>query len=421
MQVRRKAVVRCIAIYAAALAVLTAALYISAFLPQDRIIENAKSSAELLVEEGAYPKSGDHAPSTTLDNWTDALMLNLSAAMNQDDLQSVWTNSYYGKADSKITADDLYAYSNGDEDMNKGEYPRYWMGFRASLRMALTFLNYAQIRRVINLVFFSLVFLTAASVAKRINTKTAAAFFLSVLFVRPQVISGSLQFTTCFFIALPAMLLVPIIESRKHWEAPFFMLLGMLTMYFDFYTYPLITLGYPLVYLYLLRRSREEAMGLRSVLADCGIWLGSYLVMWLSKLSLSAVFGHTDAFSNGMGALMGWLSPDKSTDNSVSIPEMLERLRYSIFPDSTWIALAALAVLVFFAYLLLLKRRGAYDFKLLKEYPALLILAILPFIWFCVAAKPTFVHAWFQYRSIAVSYWALFALLSMGFRIPKAD
>lgn len=399
--------------------VLVVPLYLSAFLPQDRILENARASAEMLVQEGAYPQSGDYAPSTMLDNWTDALMLNLSAAMNREDMEAVWTNAYYGKDGSKITADDLHAYAHGEPDMNKGIYPRYWMGFRWTLRLALTLFNYAQLRRVISLLFFSLLALAAGSVAKHVNRKTAFLFALSVIFVRPQIISNSLQFTTCFFLALPAMLLVPALDCRRQWEKPFFLLLGMLTMYFDFYTYPILCLGYPLVYLYLLRLNRGERMRPGSVLGCCGVWFAAWLLMWLTKLSLTSLLSSADGFGNGFAAMLARLGPDNSVGGKVPLSAVFTRLRWCIFPDGTWMALAMLGIAAGLGYLLLLRRRGAYDFLQLLKNPVLLILALLPLLWFSVAAEPSYVHAWFQYRSIAMSYWAFFALISTGFSRPE--
>ena len=44
------------------------------------------------------------------------------------------------------------------------------------------------------------------------------------------------------------MLLIPWLHRHGKWEGLFFMEVGMLTMYFDFYTVPLVTLGFPLLY-----------------------------------------------------------------------------------------------------------------------------------------------------------------------------
>ena len=41
----------------------------------------------------------------------------------------------------------------------------------------------------------------------------------------------------------------------------------------------------------------------------------------------------------------------------------------------------------------------------------LLMIAALPIIWFMVAAQPTGNHHWFQYRGIAVTFWAGFLYL----------
>ena len=41
----------------------------------------------------------------------------------------------------------------------------------------------------------------------------------------------------------------------------------------------------------------------------------------------------------------------------------------------------------------------------------LILIALIPVIWFMAAAQPTVNHHWFQYRGIAVSFWAAFVYL----------
>ena len=49
------------------------------------------------------------------------------------------------------------------------------------------------------------------------------------------------------------------------------------------------------------------------------------------------------------------------------------------------------------------------------KYLNLLLLAVLPFIWFCCTAQPIAIHYWYQYRSIALTHWAVGAYVTMTF------
>ena len=73
-----------------------------------------------------------------------------------------------------------------------------------------------------------------------------------------------------------------------------FMILGMTTMFFDFYTAPLITLGLPLLgWLICDNYSAHPAPVKKQALWSLkalAVWFGSYVSMWLTKLVLTEVF-----------------------------------------------------------------------------------------------------------------------------------
>ena len=45
----------------------------------------------------------------------------------------------------------------------------------------------------------------------------------------------------------------------------------------------------------------------------------------------------------------------------------------------------------------------------------LLAVALLPLIWFAVTAQPIAIHYWYQYRGIALTYWAVGAYVTQTF------
>ena len=41
--------------------------------------------------------------------------------------------------------------------------------------------------------------------------------------------------------------------------------------------------------------------------------------------------------------------------------------------------------------------------------------AVLPLLWFCCTAQPIAIHYWYQYRSIALTHWAVGTYVTMTF------
>ena len=147
-----------------------------------------------------------------------------------------------------------------------------------------------------------------------------------------------------------AMLLSPAVHKRPKWEGLFFMEVGLLTMYFDFYTAPLITLGFPMVYLYALGLKEGDAPSVKRLGRDTALWFGGYVSMWMAKLVLTSLLTQVNAVANGWNALMGRLgvSHTEGLEEYYSLELAMERLGDVIFSDSEGkvIFLAALAAVL---------------------------------------------------------------------------
>lgn len=392
-------------------------LALATCFPQQFIDANVAYSAEIMIAEGVYPSTLDRTRAGTLDNWTDALMLMESKAMTSKNVESIFSNPLfiYG---GENPVENLYEYVNDDDPLPTGGYVRYWMGFRVILRFLLVFLNYYQIKRYVSFALFALFALLICKICSGIDSKTAFAFAISIILVRPYIICYSLQFSCCFLIAFVAMLLVPKLAENQHLEKLFFMEVGIITMYFDFYTTPVITLGLPLIYLYLLRNKQNETMPVKQVLTVAVMWFIGYVLMWISKLVLTSVFTSYDGVTNGLNSMIGCLftpGPEKNT-GILNMVNLIKNVALTVFSDKAGLAIGLIILSALLTLAILMIRKGLICCSELLKHRCLLIIAAMPFAWFVVAAKPTAVHAWFQYRSVVVFYWGLFCWLLISHR-----
>lgn len=395
-------------VFSVSVVLALALLILAAFAPQGRILENLWESVDYLRMEGVYPHMADYSDASRLDNFTDILMLLETAATNDGYLGSVLTNPVYVYDHAGADLVELLeCYLNQMPHDSVGYYVRYWMGFRVLLRFALTFFSYFQIRRYLAVIFFSLFAAVICSIAKHVDGKLAFAFALSVILVRPYVMVNSMQYSCCFLIMFLAMLLVPRIFRNARWEGVFFMEIGVLTMYFDFYTAPLITVGFPLVYLCALQLRDGKAMSMRQIGKDLVLWMTGYVLMWLAKLTLTSMLTSVNALANGLGALMGRIGVTKTSglEEFYSLSRAAECLRDAIFCDreGMFVFLAMLAVLVM-AVVCTAVRKKVAGRDAMNLWP-FLVLAVLPFIWFLATIQPLAMHHYFQYRIIALTYW----------------
>lgn len=402
-------IVKYVALLGVSVFLALALLILAAFAPQGRILDNLWDSMDLLHSEGVYPFMADYSDSAWLDNFTDVLMLMESAATNDDYLGSVLTNPVYVYDEAGADVVELLqSYISGIPHDSVGYYVRYWMGFRVLLRIALTFLNYFQIRRYLAIAFFVLFAAVICSIAGRVDGKLAFLFAMSVALVRPYVIVNSMQYCCCFFIMFLAMLLVPKIHDRPKWEGLFFFAIGIVTMYFDFYTVPIITVGFPLVYLFALKQKQEQKLSFKELLKNLLLWLAGYALMWIAKLALTSLLTDVDALGNGLQALFGRLGVTKTTglEEYYSFSLAMERLGKAIFCDAEGKVIFLTVLVLCVAGFVVAAFRRRVTMRRVAALLPLAVLALLPFVWFLTTIQPLAMHHYFQYRNIALSYWA---------------
>lgn len=397
--------------------ICTAALFAAAFLPQERIAGNISHSLPDLVREGTYPRLKEGSSSAMLDNFTDSLTMMEVLGMNAEDPAAVFSNPLFLQKDDPLES--LVHYAEHPDLEPDGYYVRYWMGFRASLRPLFLAFSYSQIRKINLLVLAVLAALAMFSVAKNVNAASAIGLGACLLLMRPLIIARSFQFSTCFLLALAAMPLVPLVRRRRLRLGVFFLVLGMLTQYFDFYSVPALTLCLPLLYYAAARRSSGEEAGLRELSCAVCSWLGGYVLFWIEKLLLSSLFSPINSLQNGFDELLYWMKrrPESGQNRFAAA---FQNVWETVCPNGiAGLVLASLAA-VLILYALLMIRRGRLEPKRIWN-GTLVCTTLIPLLWMAAAATPTANHAFFQYRSLAAVFWGQCLLVTSAVGTPRRE
>lgn len=376
----------------------TGLLICSLLIPQNTVYANVQDSLMQLNIEGNYPCIFDStADANMLDNTTDSLMLMQSYYSSTWD--SLWKNAWNRHEDGLIAG--LNETILAQEQANY-TYSRYWGGFRVTLRFLLSFFSFTEIRHINAVVFFVLFAMALLTVYKHSDYLCAIAFAVSIILIRPEIISNSPHFSCCFIISFLSMVLMPTL-LRKNIPLPaIFVSIGCLTQFFDYYTVPIVTFVYPFIMAQLINRSNKESRGISILAQSFFAWLISWIVMWLSKLALTSLFTDENAFIAAFASAGRRLGFEK-----------IESLEYSYNPIAAVIAVLRTlcqspAMLFFLACVLItfvaacaikLKPRKL-NFTIASQY---IYIASLPILWYAVTCSPTVLHAFFQYRGISAT------------------
>ena len=386
-------------------------LAVSAFLPQQNIQEHVLESISMVSRDIENHYIFDNSVASKLDVATDTMMLKMSLMTNSNYPGSILTNPVYEYAD--LTEwhqmdEELARLAYGQPSDGVWFYARYWMGFRVILRFALSFCTYAQIKRYLAFLFLSLFAGAICSISRDADAKIAFLFAVSIILVRPHVMATSMQLTCCFVIAFIAMLLIPWLHRNGKWERLFFLEVGMVTMYFDFYTVPLVTLGFPLMYLYILKQRESVSYPIKKLMWNMAAWFLGYGFMWIAKLSLTTLLTSVDALEQGVRSLFSRIGIEKEMELAqyYSVKAAFEGVREAVFSDEVGMAVYLLCAGMILAGVLYQLVRGRTSFGNFRNAAPYLLFAALPLLWFVITKQPIAIHYYFQYRTIALTHWA---------------
>lgn len=416
----QKSWVRYIAIPVLVVVICCSALFLSGLLPQSRIRRTMQTSAVQRLDEGLMPQYVNRSmPSFAADGNTETIILVSTLLMDTTKRpESILTNPLYSGPDPNEAL--LDAAINDVEP--SGTYVRYWQGFRAPLRLLFMAFNYEEIRALIYLAFYALLIAATLSIASHISTIAAVAFALSAAAMNITVISLSVQHSVCFLLSF-VFILFMLRWYRKKETSPAlpFIVFGMLTQFFDFYTSPLLTFCYPFLMLWLLEKKAEDISMKRSfrLFLICLLsWFVGYVGMWLVKLALVTVFTSINGFENGFGSFASRIGIRKSAKIATSyspIMAIIYSLRSLVGTIKLGIAGVALVALAAILLTIQLIRKG--QFTLWLHNNAFLIwMSFIPFVWFSITASPTYLHAYFQYRTLAVTIFCMVFVLFSAFQ-----
>lgn len=384
-------------------------------IPTDSIIENARASVDIFKIEGSHPQVIHGYQATTLDNYTDAWMLR-NAFYNGE--ESAWQKAlyvyYYGytNEESYDARESMIAWLEGKDGYEKKSYARYWHGYLILLKPLLYFWDYGDIRGFLKWIELSLVISICVLLSKRKLERFIPAFIAAMICIEFQLIGMSMQFSWVFLIGM--VFSVIILRKAPHGteqggrDELLFLIIGMLTSYFDFLTYPLFTLGIPLLFSIICEREekRDNAALLGMAVKQSVYWAVGYIGMWVQKWILCTVFTEENLFADGLNSIL------ERSGRSVNGTQVgyIETLRANMAPICKYPYVLAVLTAVVLIFVICRKEGGdTFSGWVFLTY---LYIAILPFCWYAVSINHSYIHAFMTYKLLGIPVFAVLCMLT---------
>ena len=391
-----------------------------AIIPRERIKTNMLESAEYMCESPTQWLLTDWIHASQIDHYADCITLSIAYELDESrPLQSAMTTSFYGYQTTAMNT--MLLESVRDDLSATTEYLRYWHGSAAAMRLLHLFWNiktiymfHAILMAAVSLILIILLF-------KNGFREEAVAYVLAMIIVSSWYVPLCLEYTYTF-ICMMVSAIIGFILALKHkdqWLGLFFMITGMVTVYFDFLTTETLTLLIPLLLILRVwsRQGREEkwVYSLKFGIA----WSAGYLGMWMMKwLTASIVLGK-DVLPYVTGhvaeRISGGVTGYYMTGN-IYIDTLLLNLR-NLFPYEYGLSGAVLVMVFVFVLIVIPVVAGRVRLKekvSCSNVALFVIIGLIPYVRFLVLHNHSYIHNFFTYRAQAATVMAIcFVILEL--------
>lgn len=385
-------------------------------VPVSAMKDHLISSADTIITEGSYPNLYNWCTSE-LDNLTDGLMVSIAGYRSDEPaIVDAMEGCSYQIDDYSSEFALRYHLTYGSLPFEKiSPYTRYWHGYVLFLKPLLALTDYSGIRVINLIVQTALTAIVTALLCRYHMRKYILPFILSILIIGPHVIFRSLQFSTCYYTLLLGSISALILSGKKAGERSFcllFLMIGIFTSFIDFLTYPISTFGVPAVFVLNASENRSSRNQSGKVIKLFLFWLLGYILMWLGKFPVACLVSSQSILGDAAQETFTWMVTARGFTN----------VFYMLYRNIRSFALTPFMIpaLIFTAFGIIsaIRHKESPVSEAWKMAVPYLIVAILPFGWYCILAAPSYIHDFFTSKALVVT---AFSILSFICRLNSSE
>ena len=392
-------------------------------LPNERAVENIREALPLYEREGTYPSwaLGEHSK---LDNFTDAIMLLEIIHPTTDSINAAMLNPRFGLTQKEEPVEALIKILRGDSSgLSEIIYPRYWHGYLVIIKPLLMTMKANHLRMFFAYAIFILFVVALLMTQKILGTPYALSLAAAVMILNLVSVSMSFQFAPIYLITMAAIIFM-LKKNRRLFDDDlynyFFAAVGILIAFFDFLTYPIFSVCMLLSFWYVMNRRElvdEKLSAILKMMSGLLIsWGIGYGGMWSGKWLVSQILTGYNTFANAIHQAAVYSRVENDLANAgwqITSLGAIQR-NIAVLGHGT-IKIFLFAAIIFMLYIFISRRKFLTRRKILPY----LFPAALPFVWYATLSGHSHIHAFFTYRSLAATVFALFCMATEIFQKKK--
>lgn len=384
-------------------------IVLSYCLPVDSIEQNVLVTSKTYTLEWDFPNIIKNNDATKIGNNTDELMLLESIYDGNESVFEkavmVYRNQIPGN-DYKYTMDNLDNVFKDAVNTERISYPRYWHGYLVVLKPLLMLFNHNQIKYINTIIQSILLLYVLFLMYKNDLKKYIIIFLLANLILYPMTIALTMQYSLVYYILLIELVLLLKYKYLRDNFYFYIFISGILTCYFDYFTWPLVTLCIPLIFQILINNNNFKE-NLKFIILSSLLWVSGYAGMWIMKFSIGSLITGENLFLDGINQVL-YRSSALDANHSATMESIRFNMSNMLLNRVNIVLVISLLVSIFI--FVIRKKWKLKKDKILNNIP-ILILSLYPIVWFEVISNHSYGHYYMVYRILMITFFGIYAFL----------
>ena len=406
-----KSVCTIITLLIASIIIATIIMIMVYALPVDAMRYHAWISSSNFTE-GDHPEWANGLINTQLDCFSDSLIFNTATFKGTGNSVEDAMQNYYvqfenqGIVESYVNSFDNNLY----ESANKVAYPRYWHGHLAFIKPLLLILTTSEIMVFNMAIQFVLLLLIAIKMSNRFGLKRVVAFMIPILILNPVTVAQSLQYSQVYYILLIHIAIMVCYDSalKRPMVYYLFIMNGVLVAFLDFLTYPIVSLGIPLIFILCVDNRYNSLIEIVKMSVAWGL---GYAGMWAGKWIVGSMLTGTNVIENAQTMMGAWTK---------KVP-FVQVLSVNLLPLKNGATMIMLVLLI--GYFIFSVRKSGWIRPNIKgsKVVCILLVGLYSVIWYFVLRTHSYIHYWMTFRTYAVAAYAVVSVVTESLSIKDAE
>lgn len=246
-------------------------------------------------------------------------------------------------------------------------------------------------------------------IGKELGLKYSIAFAITISFMFIVLIPMSIQYSSVFIISLISMIAVMILykyDKQKYISILFF-IIGAFATFFDLLTYPLVTLGFPIILavIYENKNGKNLLQQILFILKLGVLWALGYSLLFFTKWLIASIVLNKDAITLAINEIFFRVNGNEKYPAS-RIEAVKGNFDYFFIPIAKYVMILLTIV---WGMLFIIFRKKIKECKVVIP---MICIATVPYMWYIMFAGHSCIHSFFTHRIQAVTVFALLCSMS---------